>query len=306
VSANNIIVETEIPTRLDRYLKRINPNLTQGLIEQLLRNKKITLNDQKVQARHRVINGDKILIPLLLHTDTDNNVRIFSHSSIKLAEKILNQYIIYDHQEFIAINKPAGLATQGGSKINISIDESLSYLNHKNSNFKLVHRLDKDTSGILLIAKNHSGAYKLTQGFKDKVIQKTYIAVVLGAPLKKAGEISGLISKANTQVSKLAITQYRVLKTTGELSLIEFTAITGRMHQLRLHAQALGCPIIGDLKYGNKLSSSKSDHMLLHAKKIVISSTIFGEDIIIQAEIPSYFKRFFEYTANTSRIDYEV
>ncbi len=179
-------------------------------------------------------------------------------------------------------------------------------MNSRGNELKLVHRLDKDTSGILLIAKNYSSSIKLVQSFQEKIIQKTYLAVVLGNLLKNEGEISAKIGKNRGGVyetvqddpknGKLAITYYRLLETLGstaisklKISLIEFVPLTGRMHQLRFHAKMLNCPIIGDRKYGTSESIALSPIMLLHAKTIILPEQIFGQKIVINTDLPCQF-----------------
>ncbi|WP_342269906.1 RluA family pseudouridine synthase [Rickettsia endosymbiont of Orchestes rusci] len=295
-----IKVDVTIPCRLDKYLRRLYPKLTQGIIERALRQKQIIVNGHKAEASLRVGESEEIFINDKLNLpknfpQEETSKIIFSDSVIKLASKITEDYLTYENEHFIAINKPAGLATQGGTKINLSIDDALKYLN-----YKLVHRLDRETSGLLLIAKNYETSVKLTDAFKEKLISKTYIAVVFGRPLENLGEIRGLIGKkrdgayeivtSDNENGKLAITHYKLLKPlNNNLSLIEFTPITGRMHQLRFHAKLLNCPIVGDTKYGSAQSSSYSKHMLLHASKIVLHKKIFGEEITLEAKLPNYF-----------------
>lgn len=300
------VVNVALPTRLDRYLRRIYSNMTQGTIEKLLRTGEIKVNNKKIEASFRVVTSDIISIPQSLDLEKSETIhRHFSSNIVKLAEKVVDNYLIYSADEFIAINKPSGIATQGGSKINLSIDDALLYLNQRDNNeFKLVHRLDKETSGVFLIAKNYLAAYKLTQAFKDKIIKKTYLAITLGIPLNISGEISNYIGKnksgayetvrEDSEFGKLALTKYEVIKSYGKISLIKFTPLTGRMHQLRLHALLLGCPIIGDSKYGNNISSTMSKKMLLHARSIILPEQIFGNELTIEGALPSYFDGFLD------------
>ena len=296
-----IYVNTPIPSRLDRYLKRLYPLLTQGVIEKALRQKQITVNSQRSEASLRVKGGDEIYINDKFNLPIKQPEKlVFTDPEIKLAKKIITDYLIYEDGNLIAINKPPGLATQGGSKINLSVDGALKYLNSKGGNFKLVHRLDKETSGLLLIAKNYLSSVKLHDAFKEKMVIKTYLAVTYGKPIKDAGEVRSNIeqSKGSTPkithiddaISKLAITHYKLLKSLdNNLFLIEFTPVTGRMHQLRLHAKLLGCPIFGDDKYGNKEIMPYSKYMFLHANNICLSEKIFGKEINLEAKLPFYF-----------------
>ena len=299
-------VDIELPCRLDRYLKKLYPSLTQGMVERALRFKQIMVNSCKVAANLRIKAGDQIFIEDSLNLEPQKvSDRVFSSSTVILAGKLMKDYLVYQDEWLISINKPSGLATQGGSKIGLSIDDALQYLNSQGADLKLVHRLDKDTSGILLIAKNYASSIKLVKAFKEKNIQKTYIAVVLGNLPQHEGEISGMIGKNRVgaygtvqndeEHGKLAITCYKLLKNLNNgLTLVEFTPLTGRMHQLRFHAKMLGCPIIGDTKYGTQEAMALSKEMLLHAKKIILPEKIFGKEIIINIDLPGYFyPRFF-------------
>jgi len=296
-----INVNTPIPTRLDKYLKRLYPLLTQGVIEKALRQKQIMVNSSKTEASLRVRQGDEIIISDKFNLPEQQiNKQVFTDAEITLAKKIIGDYKIYEDDNIIAINKPAGLATQGGSKINLSVDAALKYLNSKGGDYKLVHRLDKETSGLLLIAKNYESSVKLHSAFKEKLVAKTYLAVTYGKPVENTGAVKNNIEKPKNSTpkiidtsednGKLAITYYKLLKSLGDnLFLVEFNPITGRMHQLRLHAKLLGCPILGDSKYGDKESMPHSKHMFLHATSIVLSEKIFSKKIKIETKLPLYF-----------------
>lgn len=215
---------------------------------------------------------------------------------IALASKLLSEYILFSSEEFIAIDKPEGLAVQGGSKISLSIDDALRYINYtENTEYKLVHRLDRETSGVLLIARGFNSAAKFGKAFRDKLIGKTYIAVLSGCPAELEGTLVHRIGKDKSGVFEVvkelsvggavARTHYKVLQSTNALSLVEFRPETGRMHQLRFHSQYLGCPIVGDNKYGGK----KHNRMLLHAQNIVIPARVFGREITVKSELPDEF-----------------
>jgi 23S rRNA pseudouridine955/2504/2580 synthase len=176
-------VENIIETRLDRFLRQKFTYLTQGVVEKNLRKGQIKVNGKKVKAHTRINKGDVVNIANYL---INENLIIpqktfFSPAAISLADKILNEYLIFSCDQFIAINKPHGIAAQGGSKITISIDHALQYLNKtEKSQYKLVHRLDKYTSGVFIIAKNLNSAILLGEAFREKQIQKTYIAILTG------------------------------------------------------------------------------------------------------------------------------
>lgn len=288
------VVENISDIRLDRYLKKLYPTITQGIIEKSLRSRKIRLNDQKTTANTRINAGDVIFIDLIL----DEQYQIshaqethFEPNIIALANKLMTEYLLFSSDDILIINKPHNLAVQGGSKINLSIDHALLYLNYiQNTDYKLVHRLDKATSGILLIAKNYEAARKITEGFSNKLIKKTYIAVLSSVPKNPSGIISNKIEKIATRdgekmalsaSGKLAETLYTTLNENGKYALVEFTPLTGRMHQLRLHSQLLNCPIVGDAKYGGP----KYQRMLLHALRITLPPEILGYEIKVEAPL---------------------
>ena len=293
-----IIANTDMPIRLDRYIRRCFPLATQGAIEKAIRKKQIKLNGLKTSANTRIVEGDKITYALgvFVSENNDNTDKIFSKSTLILAKKILSEYLIYSSPELIAIDKPSGLAVQGGSGINLSIDDALCYLNTtEDKQYKIVHRLDKETSGILLIANGYSNAAKLGEAFQQHLIHKTYIAIVSGAPKNSSGNLEHYIGKDRLGVfeivkelkegGKKAETEYKVIRSANNQSIIEFKPKTGRMHQLRFHSKFLGCPIIGDKKYGGQ----KTSRMLLHAKELVIEKSVFGNEIAIKSNLPREF-----------------
>lgn len=295
---NNILIvkNLESPMRLDRYLRSINFSMTQGLIENYLRKGKIKVNNIKATANLRINNDDRINIFGDFLTQKPENVKEYSPSIKSLSSKILEEYLIADTQHFMIINKPAGIATQGGTKISISIDDALSYINStQEASLKLVHRLDKDTSGILIIAKSRFAAEKLMQAFRAHKIQKTYFAILSKIPeIKKDKIISYLIKEKDFEVtsydqevigSKIAITEYEILKINNDKALVKFTPLTGRMHQLRVHAKKIRCPILGDQKYGG----DQNKYLMLHAAQITIHKCIFNEEYFFQSPLPEYF-----------------
>lgn len=294
-----IIVESSENLRLDRYIRRIYSGATQGIIEQNLRNGKIKINNNKVKSSYRVLKDDEITLFGDLFQIATSNIKSYSNNCRSLANKLLHDYLLLSTDEFIAIDKPHNIAVQGGSKIDLSIDDALSYLNAENgANFKLVHRLDKATSGILLIAKGAENAAKLTGAFKDKIIKKKYYAVVAGCPIESEGVIVNYIGKDKSGIfeivkelkdGKRAETHYKIINENEGYSLIEFTPLTGRMHQLRVHSQMLGCPILGDVKYGGQ----KHKRMMLHAAQVSIPKELFGEEIIIDSKVPKDWLDFY-------------
>lgn len=288
------IVNTSQEIRLDRYIRRIVPSITQGVIEKSLRGAKILVNGKKAKSNLRLIDQDKVEIAYNLLDEENEIKKSYSSAVISLADKLLGSYLIFKCKHFIAIDKPCGLAVQGGSKISLSIDDALGYMNQSQTEkYKLVHRLDKNTSGILLIAIGYENARILGDAFKDKEIKKTYHAVLCGVLLKKHGVISNKISKNDKEYEivdinengLIAETEYALLKTNQQYSLVEFKPKTGRTHQLRVHSKFLACPILGDVKYGG----DKYVRMMLHASNISIPESIFGKSYNITSKMPNEF-----------------
>lgn len=298
-----LLVESAIETRLDRFLRQKFAYLTQGVIEKNLRKGQITVNGKKVKAHTRISKGDVVNIANYLINENFilPKKTFFPPAIISLADKILNEYLIFSCDQFIAINKPHGIAAQGGSKITISIDHALQYLNQaENRQYKLVHRLDKDTSGIFIIAKNLNSAILLGEAFREKQVQKTYVAILTGdvSFIPKEGSIESYIGKEKSGVQeivketkdgKFAKTIYQLLANNDDNAIMKYTPLTGRMHQLRYHSKQLGFPILGDIKYGGL----PFKRMMLHALEITIPAKIFGKEQVIAAPMDKIFESYF-------------
>jgi 23S rRNA pseudouridine955/2504/2580 synthase len=278
-----ILVETNSSMRLDKYLRNIYPSLTQGMIEKALRKKDIIIKDSpKTTASDRVAMGDTILVyPGLVNNLEQIEEVKYDNETKKLAEFILKK-ILFENDDVLVINKPNGIAAQGGTGIIASLDNALKYINNE---YRLTHRIDRETSGIILIAKHREAAVKLTEAFAQQKIKKKYEATLVGIPKQKYGRIESYISKkslsANVQKvvedaehGRIAITEYEVVKKMNGKCKVIFTPLTGRMHQLRFHATQLGCYIEGDKKYGPELL--KFSRLKLHASYMKVPEEVMG------------------------------
>lgn len=287
------VTKDEDGSRIDRVIHKKYPYLNQGRIEKALRNKLITVNQAKVSSNHRLVLGDHVqILSMLVQEEFISDRKHISKTQIKL----ITDNIIYRDGDLLVINKPAGIAVQGGSKIKISIDDIMpaalenmeTWYEHKPTH-KLVHRLDKETSGILLIALNNKTAQELALAFKERNIEKKYLAVLTGEVKTNNGQISTIIDKHNKQYEDdNAITNYRVLAKNSLATLVEFKPVTGKTHQLRLHALELGFPILGDSKYDESWHDRKMDYLHLHAAEIIIPHQ--GSMLKIKADVPEYFQ----------------
>ena len=290
-----ITIDTlESPMRVDRYLRIMNNTLTQGAIEKALRSGHIKIPGKKIQSNYRIDKGDVLLLADYLLPATTKSTKQFSSNVIALAEKITGEYLLHEDDYFLVINKPTNLATQGGSKISISVDHALEYLNSTGYDLRIAHRLDKDTSGVLLITKTRRTATIIGKALENKCITKKYLAVLQGHVASPSGTIESYLSKIESGVitttkanGKIAITQYKVIKNHEDTTVVEFTPLTGRMHQLRCHAAfELKTPIVGDKKYGY---DGNNDVLMLHAWHLTIPEEIFGTKYHFTAPIPKYF-----------------
>lgn len=277
--------------RLDKYLCK-KFDISFGLAQKIIREKKIKVNGKRVDASYKIIDSDQVEV------FADLNKRL-EHTKSKplISEEKIKKFLatkIYEDENIIAINKPSGLAVQGGSGIDISVDD---YIFERK--WQLVHRLDKDTSGILLIAKNNKSAEFLTNAFRNKTIKKTYLALVAGNLKKEEGVINIPLRKKllgkNEKVSpdfedgKEAITKFKLLKNFHNHALVELSPITGRTHQLRVHMKELGHPIINDIKYGGREVVRKDlcKRLCLHAYKIELFD-YFGKNLKIETDKPEF------------------
>mgnify|MGYP003387380849 CR=1 FL=1 len=260
-------------TRFDRWFKHKVLDIPQGLIEKIIRKNQVKVNGKKTKSSYRV-------------QETDI-VEVFNINKIKKTEKnIITQYvpsnkerdkyddfIIEDNQNFVVINKPSGIAVQSGTKSFKNIVDTLRETKYfdKTKPF-IVHRLDKETSGILIVAKNREYAQLFTSLFRIRKIHKTYLAVVYGEVTKdiRLLEDDLILYENGRKVVQKATSYLKVLKSNTQYSLVELRPITGRKHQIRKQLYNIGNSIIGDDKYFVKRSENfiKSKNLMLHAYEI--------------------------------------
>tara|TARA_B100001057_G_scaffold269883_1_gene270051 strand:+ start:2704 stop:3543 length:840 start_codon:yes stop_codon:yes gene_type:complete len=260
--------------------------LTQGFIEKNIRKKNILINNSTTKANYLVKVNDELKI-LNFHETLYKNKIIFK-KNLKISKEILDKFkrsIKFENNDFIVLNKWSQIATQGGSKINISIDHIIKNIN---SQYRLVHRLDKETSGLLLIAKNLNYAKKLSSLFKQKEITKYYIALCEGNPKNNNSQVKLEIKNKKLKIEN-TLTNYKLLSKNKSISSILFNPQTGKTHQIRIVSKNLGCPIVGDNKY-NFYSKYKKENLMLHA--FALRFTINREKFEFISILPDYFLNF--------------
>ena len=284
--------------RLDKYLRLKYTSLTQGFIEKNIRKKNILINNSSTRAKYLVKLNDELKI-LNFHDTLYKNKIIFKKNII-ISQEILAEFkrsIIFENSDFIVLNKWSKIATQGGSKIKISIDHIIGNIS---SQYRLVHRLDKETSGLLLIAKNLNYAKKLSSLFKQKEITKFYIALCEGNPKNTYSQVKLEIKNKKLKIEN-TLTNYKVINKNKSISSILFNPKTGKTHQLRIVSKNLGCPIIGDNKY-NIYSKYKKENLMLHA--FALRFEINKKKFEFISKLPDYFLNFLK--INNLKINKEL
>ncbi len=324
-----IVADDDTDQRLDRWLRRLFPHVSQGRIEKMCRKGDLRIDSGRVKPSTRVMAGQTVRVPPLPakdHQPNDIAERRLSDADIKLIQSC----VIYRDDHVIALNKPHGLAVQGGSGQSRHVDglaEALRFGYEDKP--KLVHRLDKDTSGVLLLARDRLSAKALTAAFRHRETQKIYWAVVAGVPHPKLGMIkTGLVKGFghgdkgegekmynihprdidDTPGAKKAITDYVVLEAAGRRAAwMALQPITGRTHQLRAHMGELGHPIVGDGKYGGssqenmgdgwgaQLGGDISKKLHLHARSLKIEHPVNKSVLHITAPLPPHMQDTWDY-----------
>ena len=255
--------------RIDRWIRNNVASLPQSLIEKSLRKGKIKVNIKKVNSSYKLKTGDKIKFfnfTFEVKKNKETNKK-FSPSSELL--KVHENRILENNDDFIVIDKSSGVPVQGGTKSKKNLIDILASSEFfKDTKPFPVHRLDKETSGIMIISKNHNSARLLTTLFRLRKIHKTYLAVCHGHISKKKGELKNELITFENNKKKIekAITYYKVLSETDTTSFLELKPVTGRKHQLRKQLAIIDNPIVGDKKYilSNKKIKSDKD-LMLHA-----------------------------------------
>ena len=288
--------------RLDRWFKKHFPDLTHGRLQKLLRTGQVRLDGGRVKAGIRIEKGQEVRIPPM--PAALPQARGPQRSGVKWTRQDsdtvddLRDRVLYIDDDVLALNKPAGLAVQGGSKTHRHLDRYLPELTFgAKETPKLVHRLDKDTSGVLILARNGPSARSLTEKFRLRDVRKLYWALVVGIPEVRGGLIDVRLAKrgghgdekmVEAENGKIAQTVYQVIDHAGRhLSLVAAEPLTGRTHQIRAHlALALGTPIIGDGKYGGAEAFPEGvpegGRLHLHARAVLLPGNS-GQPILLEA-----------------------
>jgi 23S rRNA pseudouridine955/2504/2580 synthase len=296
--------------RLDRWFKRHFPQLGHGRLEKLLRTGQVRLDGKRASAGDRVAAGQTVRVPPLPDATAPKPKPQYQPTPRDIAQ--IERAILYRDDDVIVLDKPPGLAVQGGTATEHHLDAMLDGLRFgAPERPRLVHRLDKDTSGVLVLARSAAAARFLTRAFKEKTTKKIYWTVAVGVPKPREGRIDKRLAKlpgpAGERVvevedgdeGKRAVTDYRTVAHAGDkIAWVALNPITGRTHQLRAHLAAIGTPILGDGKYGAAAahpSGVPDARMLhLHARAIAIPHPN-GTTLRVVAPLPPHMARTFKF-----------
>jgi 23S rRNA pseudouridine955/2504/2580 synthase len=291
--------------RLDRWFRRHYPTVGHGRLERLLRTGQVRVDGKRARAGDPISPGQAIRVPPLAEPSMQSTTPPPARRVAREDEGLLRRFVLYRDASAIVLNKPPGLAVQGGTKTGRHVDGLLDTLRFDSGERpRLVHRLDKDTSGVLLIARNAAAAAFFTRAFREKTTRKTYWAAAVGLPQLPQGRIELALAKrignrgervqADDEDGKSAVTYYRVMDHAGDrVSWLALLPVTGRTHQLRAHCAALGTPIMGDGKYSGSAAHLAgivaASGLHLHARTLVIPSPE-GGTLRVTAPLPPHMR----------------
>ena len=288
-----IVDNTYNDVRLDKWIKKKVSNLPQGLIEKNIRKGKIKLNNKKAKSSQKVKTNDKIYFYnfKFIEKKIEKNTK-FNPSKHIIREN--ENSIIDNNENFVVLNKKSGISVQGGTKSKKNIIDifSKSKIFFETKPFS-VHRLDKETSGIFLMAKNRETAQLLTSLFRLRKIHKTYLAICQGEISKNSGELNHDLIKYenNKKIIEKAKTIYKVIDKNSFCTLVELKPITGRKHQIRKQLYEIGHPIYGDRKYNTiNFKSTFKMNLMLHSYQIKFIAN--NNKYSYKALLPDHFKKF--------------
>ncbi|MBD8890218.1 RluA family pseudouridine synthase [Roseibium litorale] len=305
------VTADEAGMRLDRWFKVHFPGLGFGHLQKLVRTGQVRVDGKRAETNTRLANGQTVRIPPLgieLPADDKKNAKPKSTKLVESDRAAIEGMMLYEDSQVMVLNKPAGLAVQGGSGLKRHLDGMLDAFTDKKGNKpRLVHRLDRETSGIILVAKTRLAAQELTKSFRHRNTRKIYWAMLAGVPKPKQGRISTYLARDEGEErmkvarhgddsAQHAVSIYSVFEQSAQkLSWVTLKPVTGRTHQLRAHAAHIGHPIIGDDKYFNienwELPGGIQNRLHLLARRIVIPHPSGHGMIDVSAPLPPHMQQ---------------
>ena len=290
------IIESENSgIRLDKILSQLDSDLSRTMIQKQIDNQEVLVNGKSQKASYKVQTGDKITVQEIKPVELD------------IKPEDIPVEVIYEDNDIIVVNKPKGLVVHpaNGNPDGTLVNAIMKICNGSLSGIGgkirpgIVHRLDKDTSGVLIIAKNDKAHINLSEQIKNREVKKTYIALVRGVVKENNATIRMPIARSTKDRKKMAvskdgkeaITHFKVLKRYTKYTLLEINIETGRTHQIRVHLAQIGYPIVGDIVYSNGKNEFGVVGQMLHAKKIEFTHPITKKHMELEAKIPEYFEK---------------
>jgi len=290
-----IIVDDFDNVRLDSYISTKDSSLSRSTIQKLLEDNNITVNGENKKNSYKVKIGDVIKVNIPDAKESD------------LVAQDIPIEIVYEDSDIIVVNKPKGMVVHpangnpDGTLVNAIMNickDSLSGIGGEKRP-GIVHRLDKNTSGLLIVAKNDNAHIKMSEQIKNREVKKIYIALVRGSIEENEATINMPIARSKKDRKKMAvdrdgkeaITHFEVIKRYGQYTLLRIKIDTGRTHQIRVHMSQIGHPVVGDDVYSNGKNEFGVEGQMLHAKSLDFKHPVSGKQIHLEAEIPEYFKK---------------
>ena len=279
--------------RIDNFLLRELKGVPKSHVYRVLRSGEVRVNSGRVKPDYRLRVGDRVRIP---------PVRVPEERK-PAGARPLDLPVVLEDAALLVIDKPSGVAVHGGSGVSFGVIESLRATRPQAKFLELAHRLDRDTSGLLILCKKRSALTELHRMLREGEVNKTYIAVVKGAVARQALELRESLHKYVTAAGerrvsvqeggKPAVTKVRRLRNSGDYSLLEVELLTGRTHQIRVHLAHAGHPIVGDDKYGDfALNRRLKQRLMLHAARLAFEHPVGGEPVRLESPLPPEMRAF--------------
>lgn len=289
--------------RIDNYLICLLKGVPKSRIYRILRKGEVRVNKKRVKAEYKLQCNDMIRVPPIRVAVRDAPENIDKLDRVRALEAA----IIFESKTFLLLNKPAGMAVHGGSGLSFGVIEALRALRPEERFLELVHRLDKDTSGCLLIAKKRSYLKHFQDLLRARQMKKEYIAVVSGHWMKKYNQVNAPLQKnllksgeryvSVNEAGKKSETRFQCLRQMGDFALVKAKPMTGRTHQIRVHARYAGCPLLGDEKYSDVAADSDTlkslglKTFLLHAQKLSFTTPDSEQTYCYEAPMPGLMNK---------------
>ena len=302
----NTLVVDEINKgkRLDSYISDNMDKISRSFAQKLIENQQVTINGKNEKASYKVCAGDNI------------QVDVPEAQGTKLKAQDIPVDVVYEDKDIIVVNKPKGMVVHpangnpDGTLVNAILAMCKDSLSGIGGEIRpgIVHRLDKDTSGLLIIAKNNEAHVKMSKQIQDRLVTKKYIAFIRGVVKDDEATIDMPITRSKVDRKKMAVdkdgkqavTHFKVIKRYRGYTLLEIKIDTGRTHQIRVHMAKIGYPVVGDMVYSNGKNEFGVEGQMLHAKSLEFSHPITGKKMHLEAQLPEYFKKVLEELDNRS------